>query len=284
MRAQTRHPPRRRQKRTANMKQRRFQLALVTGASSGLGKAVCQLLAAEKIPLIIAGRNKGRLEELASDLSKHVPVESCVCDLGIDKGRLALMEMIHSHKPDLVINNAGFGLYGDVLDHSTSDQMQILEVNGNALLEISIEAARAMAGAKIKGTILNVSSAASFFVYPSFAVYAASKAFVTQFSQAFDAELAPHGIRVLTACPGQIETGFRARASKNFPQKKDSHTMSSEKAAKCILRQIKRGKSLYVFDTYYKITVFLGRLLPKSFLQKFLRKNISSRYRSSLAE
>ncbi|HSW85872.1 MAG TPA: SDR family NAD(P)-dependent oxidoreductase [Rhabdochlamydiaceae bacterium] len=261
------------------MNQLRFQLALVTGASSGLGKALCELLAAEKIALIIAGRNQEQLAKLASTLSNYVPVQICVCDLSIKEDRHTLIDVIHHSKPDLVINNAGFGLYGNVLDHPTSDQMEILEVNGNALMEIAIEAARTLAAAKMKGTILNVSSAASFFVYPGFSVYAASKTFVNQFSRAFDAELAPSGIRVLAACPGQIATNFRLRASKNFPQRKDSNTMSSEKAAKCILHQIKTGKQLYIFDAYYRFVVFLGRLLcPNTLLQKILKKKLSSRY------
>lgn len=258
-----------------------FQLALVTGAASGLGKAICQLLAKENIPLVLVSKNELGLKALAEDLSQIVPIESFLCNLSVKDDRAKLVELIHLKQPDLVINNAGFGLYGDILTHSTVSQMDILEVNGNAVVELSIEAARTLLNKKRGGTIVNISSAASFFIYPSFAIYAASKAFVNQFSQGFDAEVKPYGIRVLASCPGQINSGFRARASRDFPQKIDSYAMTCEKAANLILHQIKIGRSLYIFDWYYRLAVFIARfLIPNRLLQKILRRGISSRYKT----
>src|SRR5580693_8214964 len=151
------------------------RLALVTGASSGLGKALCHLLAKKGVRLIVTGRNRSKLEEL------HGLVH--VADLA--QSRDSLIKLIHEHVPDLVINNAGWGLYGDALSHTTKEQMDILEVNANAVLEISLEAARAMIKAKTEGAIVNIASGAAFFAFPTLAVYAASKAFVGSFSEAF---------------------------------------------------------------------------------------------------
>jgi short-subunit dehydrogenase len=248
----------------------RYNLALVTGATSGLGKALCHLLASKNIPLLLTARDPARLEELKRTLS--VPVTCYAADLSRKEERKGLLELIATQSPDLILNNAGFGLYGDALTHSTAEHLDMLEVNASALLEISLEAARALIANNKIGTILNISSAAAFFSYPTFSVYAASKAFVLHFSKSFDPEVAPHGIRVLCACPGQIATDFQKRASKTRPQKKMSLMMSAEKAAACIWSQIEKQQAVHIFDWRYQILVFVGRLLPERWTQKALRK------------
>src|ERR1700728_1079087 len=122
----------------------RFSLALVTGASSGIGEAVARLLADKGIPLIIHGRNKEKLEKLAAELTLKVNVWIIIGDLADREGRDQVIKVINDRLPDLVINNAGFGLFGDVLTYSTQDEMKILEVDGNATVELTIEAARCL--------------------------------------------------------------------------------------------------------------------------------------------
>lgn len=251
----------------------KYRLALVTGASSGIGEALCKLLASREIALVITARSKEKLEAIAKEL--QVPVVCHTADLSKPESRKTLIALIHELKPDLIINNGGFGLYGDALKHTTQEQMEILEVNGNALLEISLESARVLAQEKMRGTIMNISSAAAFFVYPTFAVYASAKAFVLQFSRSFDAEMSPLGIRVLCSCPGQIETHFSERASKGESRKKNkNHTMSVEKAAELIWDQIERQKSFEVIDSTYKWMTFLARFfIPQKLLQILLKKS-----------
>lgn len=256
----------------------RARLALITGASSGLGQALCQALSQQKIPLLITGRDPVRLETVAQEARQFVEVIAVPLDLAERSERKKLIALIHKHVPDLVINNAGFGLYGDVLDHSTDEQLEILEVNGNALLEITLEAARALKEKRKPGTFLNISSAASFFVFPGFSVYAAAKSFVREFSQALDVELKPFGIRVLTSCPGQINTFFRNRAAKNHPQKTSALAMSTEKAVPHLLRQIETKKSLVIFDWRTHFFTLVGPLFPKRLVQMILRKMIAARY------
>ncbi|MES2345902.1 MAG: SDR family NAD(P)-dependent oxidoreductase [Chlamydiota bacterium] len=251
-------------------------LALITGATSGLGKALCHLLAEQKIPLIISGRNSLELESLKKNLPVDVTCQTA--DLTNKSERQTLINLIHTMQPDLIINNAGFGLYGDALTHTTEKQLEILEVNGSAVLEISLEAARTLQEAQKPGIILNVSSAAAFFASPSFAVYSAAKAFVNQFSQALDKELKPHGIRILTACPGQIDTNFRNRAASGHPQQQDSYTMTVEKAAHEILWQIQHKKPVHIFDARYRIMTFIARyFLPSSFATQLIQKSILKR-------
>jgi uncharacterized protein len=254
-----------------------LERAFITGASSGLGRALCHLLADKGIPLIITGRDQSKLEVLAHELK--VPVICQAVDLADPTSRSGLVRLLHNEAPTLIINNAGFGLYGESLDHPSQEQLDILEVNAKALLELTLEGARAMIDRKERGIILNISSAAGFFPFPLFSVYAASKAFVTHLSQALDVEFAPHGVRVLTCCPGQIATSFRARAAKGFPQKADLRTMSAEKAARLIYRQIEKGKPLQIIDWRTRILTSIARLLPNPLLLKILKASLTSRYK-----
>lgn len=256
----------------------RYSRALVTGASSGIGRALCELLAEEGIPLLITARDRERLKEIQSELGKKVDVQIFVADLSSSTSRASLIASISGYAPDLIINNAGFGLYGPALSHSTADLSNMLEVNSKAVLEITLESAKWLTSTKRKGTIVNISSAASFFPFPFFSVYAASKSFVTIFSESLDSELAPSGIRVLTACPGMVNTSFRARASKGLFTGKIAFGFSQELAARKIYEQITSGKSLSIFTWKYKVAVFIGRLLPKKLREKILARSLSKRF------
>lgn len=251
-------------------------LALVTGASSGLGNALCHALAKRAIPLIIVSKNPEKLKTAASLLPSSTIAYPC--DLANAEQRKELIRLIHEKKPDLIINNAGFGLYGPTLSHPLHELKEMIEINAGTLMEISIEGARALIGAHRNGTICNISSTAAFFSIPSFSLYAATKAFVNRFSEGLDAELKNQGVRVLTVCPGQIETGFRKRASRNFPQAKDRISMQPEKAAELVLKQIAKGRSLSIIDWRYNLFVLFGKLLPKQLLQASMKKQIDKRY------
>ncbi|MBA3722784.1 MAG: SDR family NAD(P)-dependent oxidoreductase [Parachlamydiaceae bacterium] len=253
-------------------------LALVTGATSGIGKALCHLLAEKGIALIASGRDVNLLQNLKNDLQSKVNVQLIVADLTKKDERQKLIEQIHTFAPDLVINNAGFGLYGDCLTYQTSEQMQILEVDGVALLEITLEAARSLLSKEKKGTIFNISSAAAFQIFPGMAVYAATKAFVNQFSQAFDKEMEVHGIRILTTCPGMVNTNFQARAShKNSDSAADIGVMTPEYVAESIWKQIESQKPLTIIDWKYHIMNCVSYLVPTSLIIRIIRKNILNR-------
>lgn len=254
-----------------------MRLALLTGATGGLGKALAAALAKRKIPLFLTATKEDALKELAENLKRETKVEYCTTDLSQPASRETLLTIIRKRIPDLVINNAGFGLYGECLSHSTSDQMKLLEVDAVAVMEITIEAARALAVQKTSGTILNVSSAAGFFPIPYHAAYSASKAFVNQFSCAFAREVEPLGIRILVSCPGQIDTPFRLRASGGRDKTKTGHNISPEKAAAAILRQIDHGPTLQTIDVFYRIMTSIARFLPRSLIEKRIAKTMKCR-------
>lgn len=256
----------------------RHSLALVTGASSGIGNALCDLLASEGIHLIINGRDLSHLEETAKTLRSKVSVQVIQADLAKPSQRKQLIEVIHQRVPDLVINNAGFALYNEAILHSTDKQLEIMEVNGMALLELTLEAAKAMKAANKKGVVLNVSSVAGFFVFPYFSVYAASKSFVNELSQSLDYELAPQGIRVLAACPGMVDTNFRVRSG-GTPNLDKKGLMTSHYAAERIWKQIQQTQRLNIFNWKYRLAVAARHVIPKCLYVKILKKNIKDRCR-----
>jgi uncharacterized protein len=250
--------------------------ALITGASSGLGKELCFLLAEKQFSLILTARNAIALETVAAQL--QVPTLCYRADLNSVEDRLALIRLIQEHQPDLIINNAGFGFYGDILNHPFEEELSILEVDAKAPIEISIAAAQLWKNRQKKGVVLNISSAAAFFPYPTFTLYAAAKACLNHFSRAFDEEMKPFGIRILTCCPGPINTPFRSKAAKGLPQKKDPLALSPKKAAALIFKQIEQKQPFRVIDWRIHILISLARLLPFRLLSKLLKRSIADRY------
>lgn len=257
------------------------KLALVTGATSGIGEALCRLLAAKGIHLIITARSVSTLEILKEVLTLRYQINVHVvpADLSQKEDRQRLIEQIHTLAPDLIINNAGYGLYGDALTHHTSEQMGILEVDVAAVLQLSLEAARTMVSKGVKpGTIINVSSAAAFYIFPALAVYAASKTFVNRFSESFDQEMQPHGVRVLAICPGSVATGFVQRAGGEENKYKERvKPMTPEFVAEAIWHQIQHPEPLKIINWKYRALTALSRLIPKKWLARILHQQILQR-------
>ncbi|MGE5195927.1 MAG: SDR family NAD(P)-dependent oxidoreductase, partial [Anaerolineae bacterium] len=249
-------------------------LVLITGASSGLGEALCFEFAKKNVDLLITARNSAKLEKISQTLKPLIQVKSLTANLSDPASRKQVVSLIRENAPDLIINNAGLGLYGPALEHEVEEELNIIEVNIKAVVELTIEAARVMIERGKKGTILNISSAASFFSAPYFCTYAASKAFINQFSEGFATEVAAYGISILYACPGQIDTDFRRHASKGYSQQKDWRTMSAQRAALLIIKQIEQKRSCYIFDWRYLLGVYLGKCLPKTILHRLFQKTL----------
>ena len=217
----------------------KIKQAMITGASSGIGQACAKLLAIKKIDLILTARNEQALLSLKELLSKKVSVKICVVDLVEEKQRETLINLMIKESPDLLINSAGIGKYGDILCYPIDKQMSIIDTNIVASTALTISMARQLISKKKKGIILNISSAGGFQVYPGFSIYCASKAYMNNFSQAFDHEISPLGVRVLCACPGMVKTNFGNRASSGMLSRSSlSNQMSAEEAAKNIWFQI----------------------------------------------
>ncbi len=242
--------------------------ALITGASSGIGEQLARMLAKKGYTLLLVGRDEARLRKVA-DITGG---ESFLIDLSED--RTALLERVRSDSFDLIVNNAGFGLYGSAAELSIEEQLKILEVNAAAAIEITLEGARAMIRADKRGVILNVSSVAGEFPTPGMAIYGASKACLTRFSEALDFELASKGVDILISAPGMIQTDFANRAArKRTTQKPAWLTLSASEAAEQIWSQIQKRKKKHLFPWPYR----LRRLLPRMLTLQATWKSIKER-------
>jgi len=252
-----------------------FQLALITGATSGIGEGLANFYAAKNVPLVLVGRSSDKLKQL----KKKLGAEIIACDLSNSSERDRLLAFIKTRCPDLVVNAAGFGHYLEALSHPVEEHLKMIEVNASSLAAITLTAAEALKKQNREGTILNISSAAAFQVFPFFSTYSATKAFVNQFSESLYYELLPYGIKVLTSCPGMVQTAFRENAGGGPGKKSMQMQMSVDYAVKRLQRQITSAKRLDVFDLRYKIAITLAQWIPKalaaSLIKQIMKKQFS---------
>ncbi len=190
-------------------------LALVTGASSGIGAEFARALAARGEDLVVVARDASRLDALARRLeTEHrVDVEVLPADLTSKKGRAVVEARLESAEPavDLLVNNAGMGTYGKFAELSREGELREIRLNVLALVQLSHAALPGMIE-RGRGGIINVSSLAGHQPTPLNATYGGTKAFVTSFSQALHEELRGTAVKVMVLCPGFTRTEFQARA------------------------------------------------------------------------
>ncbi|MFA6915180.1 MAG: SDR family NAD(P)-dependent oxidoreductase [Parachlamydiales bacterium] len=253
-------------------------LVFITGASSGIGAALVRLIAAQKIALILTGRNETELSHLAEEAkSLGAPsVEFFAADLATKEGIHSAQESIRTHAPDLVINNAGFGLYGDVALLDLEKQQAIIDVNVSATFELSAVAVKTLLEREKEGVIMNISSMAAFPPFPGFAAYSASKQFVNHFSLCLDYEVRSKDIRVLVACPGVVHSKFRERAGGAPTTAQSPGVMTPEYAAQQIWWQIKKKKKLHIFNWRYRFLVWMTRILPNAIIAGLLHQVVQA--------
>jgi short-subunit dehydrogenase len=188
-----------------------WRRALVTGASSGIGLAFVEALAQRDVAVTAVARRGDRLEELARRFSG---VEPLVADLSTAAGLAAVSARLADRTagPDLLVNNAGFAINGRFADLALAEHRSQIEVNVTAVVTLTHAALGPMRQAG-RGWVLNVSSVAGFAPAPGAAAYAATKAFVTSFSEALAEEVRPDGVVVCALCPGLTRSEFHQRAA-----------------------------------------------------------------------
>lgn len=240
---------------------------LITGASGGLGEAFAEQLAKRGSNLVLVGRSEHKLQALAERLERQSNINATVltADLASSEEVDQLISDLKTRHidVDLLINNAGFGLFQRFLETPLDRQMEEIDVNVRAVVSLTHALAPAMVSRK-KGGVINISSSAGFQPLAGANVYAASKSFVLLFSEALAQELVTTGVRVLAVCPGPIATGF-------FADKKPDLTRNQMDNPKAIveetLRAFDRGKRVLVPG---KLSVRLGafsqRLFPRAIM------------------
>lgn len=253
--------------------------ALITGASSGIGRELALLLADRGVELIVHGRDLLALQNLVDEIDKKTKVKMCVAELASYDGTQTILKMLQEEFSDVVINNAGFGLYGDLNTHGPHEVQQMIAANCAAVVAICQHICYWWDVEKTPGTILNVSSALSMMPAPGACVYGATKAFINSFSEALDIELEPHGIRVLTACPGRVATKFANRASKGKVSTiaHGGMILDPRSVAQAMLDQIDKKEPLQVIDWKYRVVLFIRALLPRRFTMKKLYASLKAR-------
>lgn len=251
--------------------------ALITGASSGIGKAFAIELASRNTNLVLVSRSEKKLHQLAKQLQEKYQIQVDVIAKDLTKpgatGEVFEATIAKGLTIDLLINNAGFAEYGDFAERDGERQVNIVQLNVLALVDFTHKFLPGMRQRRCGG-IINVSSLTAFQPMPYISVYAASKAFIVSFSQALWAENRHHGVRVLVTCPGPVETNFFTEA--NFPPAlaaKTNKISTSEQVVRESLKALERGDSIVVIGgiTTHLITK-LSPFVPRRTLLYFLEK------------
>lgn len=231
--------------------------ALITGASSGLGAEMARILANKGYELILVARRKTKLEKLQKELGENVQIE--IMDISSTFNCMKLYNKYKKEDIDIVINNAGFGIYGEFTSTSIDKELDMIDINiktVHTLTKLFLSDFKK----KNKGYILNVASSAAFLPGPLMASYYASKAYVLNLTTAINEELRQSGsdVYVGALCPGPVETEFNRVAKCSFSIKGlDSYLVS-----KYAIKNMFKKKMIIIPSIKMKLGVFVLRLLP----------------------
>jgi hypothetical protein len=242
--------------------------ALVTGASSGIGRELAELLAREGYGLVLVARRTEPMRLLAEKLQQAHGTPSVVvgADLGSPEGVATVMREVTARQLeiDMLVNNAGFGLAGSFSELPAESQLGMIDLNVRALTALTRALVPGMV-ARRRGYVLNVASAAAFQPGPLMSVYYASKAYVLSFSAALHEELREHGVKVSALCPGYTETEFAARASEHQGSRLFNGplgTLGAREVAELGYRGLVRGRAVVVPGLVNRVTAWLVPFTP----------------------
>ena len=239
----------------------------ITGASSGIGLELAKRFARDGYRLFLTALKTDRFGAAIASLSSlaNAGLEPMPDDLADPAApvRLANELLVRGVVPDVLVNNAGFGTHGSFVESDELFQVQMLQVNVVALTHLTRLLLPGMV-ARGSGRILNVSSTASFQPGPYMAVYYASKAYVTSFSQALGYELRRSGITVTALCPGPTVTDFQRRAGVEESPLFKKNTMSAKAVADLGYAAMHRGKPMVITGAKNKLLAIAGKFAPRS--------------------
>ena len=257
-----------------------MKTALVTGASSGIGTEFARKLAAQETDLVLVARSEEKLQELARQLESEHGIQTYVIaqDLTLPQAGATILEKIEYQGLiiDLLVNNAGFGDYGLFSDRPLEKQMAMIQLNVNVLVELTGLFLPAMKR-RGEGGIINVSSIAGFQPLPKMSVYAATKAFVLNFTEALWAENKDTGVKILAVCPGPTESQFFQMAE--FPdsvRENSPDNMKLASSATVVAQALKalesKQSNIVTGGLMNQVIVNLPRFFPRDLLVQQLAK------------
>ena len=242
------------------------KVALVTGASAGLGAEFARQLSKRGHRLVLAARRKDRLDELARELGNSRAVAIDLSKANAAARLLADLDA-HGETVELLVNNAGFGLIGRFAELDARRERQMIDLNVASLTDLCRAAAPAMIKRK-SGGILNVASTAAFQPGPKMALYFATKAFVLSLTEALHEELKPHGVHVTCLCPGPTRTEFGDVAGFGGNGLFDRVAMESPGVVKAGLDGLDKNKAIVIPGVVNKLGAFSGRFATRSVVRK----------------
>ncbi len=248
-------------------------ITLITGASAGIGAELARVFAAHGHELVLMARRADRLTALADEIAAAGRPRPAV--LSVDLRRSDAVATIATElsardlEPEIVVNNAGFGLVGPAATISRDEQLAMIDLNVRALTELSLAFVESLE--RHRGGVLNVASVAAFMPGPGMAVYYATKAYVLSFSEALHQELSRRGIRVTALCPGPVPTEFQVRAGLRAERAQSAlMTLPAERVARIGYDGFMRGKRVVVAGAGNRIGLFLLRFVPNAVLLPLL--------------
>jgi short-subunit dehydrogenase len=244
------------------------RVTLITGASAGIGAELARVFASNGHRVALVARRADRLATLADEIKAAGGTAPIVIPCNLEQpdagDQIAAALAAEGAEVEFVVNNAGFGLFGNAIELDRAEQLNIINVNIRAMTDLSLRFSDSLI--RHRGGILNVGSIAGFLPGPGMAVYYASKAYVLSFTEALRQELAPQGVRVTVLCPGPVPSEFQERAG--FEPGYDSSVL--DVAAADVAREGYRGlmadKRAVLPGLGIKIVPLALRLVPRGFV------------------
>ena len=248
------------------------KITIITGASSGLGAEFARQISknTESSEIWLFARNAEKLEKVKSEITEK-KIESCPqikcvpMNLSGKEGVTLFKTFLSAEKKsgdfeiDMLVNNAGFGTYGEFAETPLNRELEMIDLNCTTLTGLCGEALPFL---HKNSSIINVASLAAFLPLGNFAVYAATKSYVLSFSVALAAELKDKGIKVSALCPGSVATDF-ANVASNGARKEVLHGKNPVKVVSHCLKKAKKGKKIILWSTKWKFTAFMSRFIGR---------------------
>lgn len=243
--------------------------AIITGASRGIGAEYARQLASQGHDLLLVARDTERLRHLAQELETAYSIHAHIGTLDLAQPNSAHQLFVVAREfrqaPDLVINNAGFGLYGEFVSHSLPRIQQMLQLHIKTVVE-SIRLFLPGMLERRSGAIINVASIAGMLPIPYFAEYSATKAFLISFSEALAEEVKSSGVHIQACCPGQTETDFHASAG--FRPSNPMAVQTASKVVAVSLAALKKNQPVVTIGWQGRLSSFISKWVPRKILAK----------------
>jgi short-subunit dehydrogenase len=252
---------------------------LITGASSGIGEAFARKMASLGRNVFLVARSEDKLINLCNELGRtnNIRAQYFTLDLSLPESPARVFEETQKRGfvIDMLINNAGFGSFGDFSKLELERELNMIDLNIKALVDLTHRFLTPMRERK-QGVIINVASTAGFQPVPFMSNYSATKAFVLSFSEALWEENRPHGVHVMALCPGVTDTNFFEAARGQKPPARAAQT--PEDVVEVAMSGVKRGKSVVISGWTNLLVVETERLVPRTLVVRAAGRMMRKQY------